>query len=175
MTTGEGGVIVTDNPTIADLTKSMSNQGRRTENGKWLEHVRLGYNYRISEVQCAMGIVQLQRIREIVRKRKHVAQVYTQKLRGIAEIEIPTVAPYANISWYVYMVRLSKKFSRAQRDHIISLMAQEGIQCSTYYQSIHLQPFYRESFGYKKGDFPISESASDRAIALPFFSNLKEK
>lgn len=175
MTTGEGGVLVTDDKNIADLAKSMSNQGRRVENGKWLEHVRLGYNYRISEMQCAMGIVQLQRIQEIVRKRKRVARLYTKKLQGIPGLELPVVESYADISWFVYVVRLSKSFSRKQRDTIIAAMARKGIQCSAYFQSIHLQPFYRVLFGYKKGDFPIAESASDRTIALPFFNNLKEQ
>ncbi len=175
MTTGEGGVLVTDDKNIADLAKSMSNQGRKVENGKWLEHVRLGYNYRISEMQCAMGIVQLKRISEIVRKRKQVAALYAKELEGIPGIQLPVVEPYADISWFVYVVRLSKDFSRAQRDRIIALLAQKGIQCSTYFQSIHLQPLYKDMFGYKKGDFPIAEGASDRSIALPFFSNLAKQ
>ena len=175
MTTGEGGVILTDDPKIEEMCRSMANQGRKVKNGKWLEHIRLGYNYRLSEIGCVLGIAQLQRVKELLKKRSRVAKMYDVKLRGVKGLELLKAAKGTTKSFFVYVVKLSKQYSRAQRSEIISRLAEQGIQCSTYFQTIHLQPFYQESFGYKRGDFPIAESVSDRTIALPFYNNLKEK
>jgi len=175
MTTGEGGIIVTNNKKIIDLCRSMHNQGREVKNGRWLNHVRLGYNYRMTEIQAVLGIAQLSRIKEILKKREKVAKLYNQKLKNIPEIQIPRIAPWAKISWFVYVIQLNKNYSRKDRDQIIKKLQKEDIQCSNYFQCIHLQPFYKKEFGYKRGDFPIAESVSDRTIALPFFGNLSEK
>ena len=175
ITTGEGGMVVTNNKNIAQLCQSMANQGRAVKNGKWLEHVRLGYNYRLSEVSCALGIVQMQRIQEILKKRKKVAGWYNEKLNGIEALEIPYVSKESQLSWFVYVVKLSDQFSSKKRDLIIKKMSERGIQCSNYFQSIHLQPFYKNSFGYKKGDYPVAENISQRTLALPFFNNLTQK
>lgn len=175
ITTGEGGIIVTDNKKIADLCRSMMNQGRKVKNGKWLEHIRLGYNYRMNETQAAMGIVQLSRIKEILKKRNKVAKMYNEKLKSIPNIKALYVAPWAKISWFIYVIQLGDKYSRKNRDEIMKKLQKAGIQCNNYFQCIHLQPFYQDLFGYKRGDFPIAESVSDRTIALPFYNNLKEK
>ncbi|MFZ2969751.1 MAG: DegT/DnrJ/EryC1/StrS family aminotransferase [Minisyncoccia bacterium] len=175
ITTGEGGMIVTDNKKIAELCRSMLNQGRKIKNGSWLDHVRLGYNYRMSDINAALGIAQLSRIEEILQKRNKVAKYYKKHLLEIQDIEIPHESSWAKISWFVYVVKLSKKYTANDRNEIIGKMRNLGIECSDYFKCIHLQPFYRESFGFKKGDFPIAESISDRTIALPFFNNLKEE
>lgn len=175
ITTGEGAVILTDNKRIADLCRSMANQGRKIKNGKWLENERIGFNYRISDINCALGIAQLSRIKEILRKRKRVAKMYNQKLKDFSEVKIPYIAPEAKISWFVYVIQLNKKYIWRERDKVIREMAKKGIQCADYFQPIHLQSFYREIFGYKVGDFPITESISQRTIALPFYNNLKEE
>jgi len=175
ITTGEGGIIVTNNKKIADLCRSAHNQGRAVKNGKWLNHIRLGYNYRMTEMQAALGIAQLSRIREILRKRENVAKIYSQKLKNIPQIHIPFVAPWAKISWFVYVIQLNNNYSRKDRDKILKKLQKQGIECSNYFQPIHLQPFYKKLFNYKKGDFPITESISDRTIALPFYSDLKER
>ncbi len=167
-TAGEGGVILTDDKEIADSCYSMRNQGRRQESNKWLEHVRLGYNYRMPEVCAAVGIVQLKRINEILAKRNKAASLYNEKLKEIKGIELPD----SSGSWFVYVIRVDKK---DERDKIIKQMVEKGIQCSNYFYPIHLQPFYKKLFGYKKGDFPISEDISQRTVALPFYSNLSEK
>jgi len=143
--------------------------------GDWLRHPRLGYNYRISDINCALGLAQLSRIKEILTKREKVADLYNQKLKSIPEIEIPYVAPNVKMSWFVYVIRLSEKYSQQDRDKIIEKMAKKGIQCGTYFQPIHLQPFYRKLYSYKSGDFPICESVAQRTIALPFHNNLKER
>lgn len=175
ITTGEGGMIVTNNKEIAELCRSMLNQGRAIKNGSWLNHVRLGYNYRMSEINAALGVAQISRIEEILKKRDYVAQLYNKYFYEIQEIEVPHEASWAKISWFVYVVRLSDKYSSNDRDKILGKMRSFGIECSDYFKCIHLQPFYQESFGYKKGDFPIAEFISDRTIALPFFNNLKEE
>ena len=174
-TAGEGGLILTGNKEIADFCCSVRNQGRKAEGSEWLEHIRLGYNYRMPEVCAAMGIAQLKRINEILKKRKKVAEIYNKKLINFPEIEIPYVIPGVKISWFVYVIRLKKKYSQKNRDKIIKEMAKKGIQCSNYFYPIHLQPFYKKTFGFKKGDFPVCEQISQRTIALPFYNNLKEK
>jgi len=172
--TGEGGVVLTNNKKIADLCRSMANQGRKLENEKWLEHIRLGYNYRMPEVCAAMGIVQISRIQEILEKREKVAKMYNKKLKDFPEVNIPYVGSDVKMSWFVYVIRLSKRYSKKDRDKIIKKMANKGIQCSDYFQPIHLQPFYIKLFDYKNGDFPICENISQRTIALPFYNNLRE-
>ena len=172
ITTGEGGMILTNNKKIANLCQSMANQGREIKNGKWLNHIRLGYNYRLDEMSSAMGIAQLKRIKEIVKKRNAVANLYAKKIKDILEIEVPFVAENCRLSWFVYVVKLSGKFAGKKRDKIIQEMAREGIQCSNYFQPIHLQPFYKKEFGYKEGNFPIAENVSKRTLALPFYNNL---
>ena len=175
ITTGEGGVVLTNSKKIYELCKSMTNQGRKVKDGKWLEHVMLGYNYRLDEMSCAMGVAQMKRIKDIIRKRKRVAELYNKKLKGIEGLEIPYIKPGNNLSWFVYVVKLAEKFSGKKRDKIIKNMAGKGIQCSNYFQTIHLQPFYRNEFGYKEGNFPVAENISKRTIALPFFNDLAEK
>jgi len=175
ITTGEGGVLVTDNIEIADLCRSMSNQGREAKNGKWLEHIRLGYNYRMSDINASLGVAQLSRIDDILRRRAIAAARYKDLLKGLPEIDLPFADNYYNKrSWFVYVITLSNKYSRQDRDSIINAMAEKDIQCASYFQCIHLQPFYRREFCYREGLFPVAESISDRTIALPFFSNIKE-
>ncbi len=175
ITTGEGGVVLTDNEDIATLSKSMRNQGRG-EGASWLQHTRLGYNYRISDINCALGISQSKRLNEIVKRRNSAAKLYNEKLKDVEEVVTPYVSSDATkISWFVYVIRLSEKFAKADRDNIIKLLGDKGIQSRNYFAPIHLQPFYREKFGYKKGDFPITDFVSDRTIALPFFTEITEE
>lgn len=175
ITTGEGGMILTNNKKVADLCQSMANQGRKVQNGKWLEHVRLGYNYRLDEMSVALGVAQLKRIREILARRKKVASLYNKKLKNIKDLQIPYQSSGISLSWFVYVVKLPEKFAGKKRDLIIKKMAQRGIQCSNYFQPIHLQPFYKKTFGYKRGMFPVAENIASRTLALPFFNNLKEE
>jgi len=175
ITTGEGGMILTNNKRIANLCKSMANQGRKLVNGKWLEHVRLGYGYRLDEISCALGIAQIERVEEILRKRIKIAQLYNKKLKVIKNLEIPYIKTGNKISWFVYVVKLSENLAGKKRNKIIKEMVKRGIQCSNYFQTIHLQPFYKKEFLYKEGNFPVAENISKRTLALPFFNNLTEK
>jgi perosamine synthetase len=174
MTTGEGGMIVSDDENIYKLCRSMRNQGRG-DDGAWLQHERLGFNYRISDINCALGIAQLERIDEILAKRERVARLYNERLKEIDELIIPHFEENKKISWFVYVVRLAERFSQENRDSVLKKLKEREIGCSNYFSPIHLQPFYRKMFGYKKKDFPVTESVSARTIALPFYNNLKEE
>jgi perosamine synthetase len=172
--TGEGGAILSDNLNLAALCRSMCNLGRGEDSG-WLEHIRLGYNYRIDEMSAALGLSQLSRIEEIIAARSRVADWYTKALRQVEEVETPFVASNVKISWFVYVIRLSKGFSRTDRDRFMSGLREAGVECRNYFVPIHLQPFYRESLGTKEGDFPITESVAARTIALPFYNRIEKK
>jgi perosamine synthetase len=172
ITTGEGGVVITDDPEIAGLSRSMRNQGRG-DGSAWLSHERLGYNYRLPEISCALGIVQLERIDEILRSRQRVADVYTRLLEGVDGVEAPHIAPETTrMSWFVYVVRLADTFSREDRDEVLQSLRRHGIGATNYFPPIHLQPFYRERFNFREGDFPITERVAERTIALPFHNNV---
>ncbi|MFC2141484.1 DegT/DnrJ/EryC1/StrS family aminotransferase [Acidobacteriota bacterium] len=174
ITTGEGGMIVTDDENIYRLCRSMRNQGR-SEDGVWLQHERVGFNYRISDINCALGIAQLERIDEILGKRAKVARLYNERLKNVEELILPHSEENKKISWFVYVIRLQDKYSREDRDRVLEKLKEKGIGCSNYFSPIHLQPFYRRLFGYKEGDFPVTEKVSERTMALPFFNNLKEE
>jgi perosamine synthetase len=171
ITTGEGGMILTDDDALADMCVSLRNQGRG-KNAGWLAHERLGYNYRLSDINCALGIVQLSRIDEIKAKRRQVAQWYREMLADDARLIVPAEPANCDLSWFVFVVRLAEGFTMTQRDRILQQMQSRNIQVSNYFPPVHLMPFIVEKFGHKAGDFPISESASERTIALPFHNHL---
>ena len=174
ITTGEGGVIATKSKRIADLCRSMRNQGRSNRGG-WLNHVRIGYNYRISDINCALGIAQIERLKSILRKRGKVANMYNERLKGFPEIEIPHIGSGVKISWFVYVIRLKNSVRRNQRDKIMVELRRRGIECNSYFSPIHLQPFYVKMFAYKRSDFPVTERISETTIALPFYNNITEE
>jgi perosamine synthetase len=172
MTTGEGGAIVTDDAKIASLCRSWRNQGRAEGSG-WLEHDLLGYNYRLSDIHCALGVAQLARLDDMLAGRARVARWYQEALRDVAEVIPPKLEePGTEISWFVYVVTLIPEFSRQHRDHLLSQLKASGIGCSSYFSPIHLQRFYREAYGFRPGNFPVTESVSERSIALPFFTRM---
>jgi len=173
ITTGEGGAVLTDDEEIAELCRSLRNQGRGASGG-WLQHERLGYNYRLSDINCALGIAQLERIAEILAKRERVAQLYNERLKVIDGVGIPDVSPEVKMSWFVYVIRLANSYIRADRDRVLQELKRRGIGCSNYFQPIHLQPLYRE-LGYKEGDSPVTEEIAAWTIALPFYNNLTEQ
>jgi len=174
ITTGEGGMIVTDDEEVARLCRSMRNQGRDT-NGGWLAHPRLGFNYRMSDINCALGLIQLGRLAEIAAERTRVYDLYRNRLAGEDRIMLQQLHPDAAANWFVFVVRLDDRYSPADRDHTLHALRERGIGCSNYFAPIHLQPFYVEKFGYKPGDFPICEALADRTIALPFHHELSSE
>ena len=174
ITTAEGGMIVTNNEKIAKLCQSMRNQGR-DENSNSLRHEILGYNYRMIEMSAALGVAQMERIDEILNKRRAVADLYTQKLKKIEGIKVPYIAPDVKMSWFVYVIRLDENiFLSGDRDRIMQKLREKGISCKSYFPPIHLEPFYVSMFGYRKGNFPIAESVANSTIALPFYNNITE-
>ncbi len=173
MTAGEGGMIVTDCPEIAGSCREMRNHGRK-ELGGWLAHETLGYNYRLSDLNCALGIAQLERLDEILDKRHKVAEMYNQRLQNFELIRLPHENKKMKRSWSVYVVRLIYSFTGENRDNILKKLQEKGIGCNCYFPPIHLQPLYLKRFTYKKGDFPITEGISERTIALPFYNDLTE-
>jgi perosamine synthetase len=174
MTTGEGGVVVTNDAELAALLRSLRNQGRGAGGG-WLAHDRLGWNYRIPDILCALGITQLERIEEFVAARQRVFDAYGERLAGIDEIvPPPPPRPHERTSWFVYVVALRAGSSRERRDAMLESLARQGIGCRNYFAPIHLQPFYRERFGLREGMFPVTESVAARTIALPFYNSLSE-
>lgn len=174
ITTGEGGAALTNDKEMAQLCRSLRNQGR-SNGGEWLEHERLGYNYRLSDISCALGIAQLERVDELLSKRERVAQLYNERLKEIEEIAIPHISPNVTKSWFVYVIKLHDGFNHEDRDKILKDLRGKGIECSNYFGPIHLQPFYRKMFGYQEGNFPVTEQIAARTIALPFYGNLAEK
>jgi perosamine synthetase len=173
ITTGEGGMILTDEDAWADTCVSLRNQGRG-KNAGWLAHERLGYNFRISDINCALGIVQLSRIDEIKAKRRQVAKWYWDMLAGDERLIVPAEPAYCDISWFVFVVRLTENFTMEQRDRILQEMRSRDIQVGNYFPPVHLMPFIANKYGYNPGDFPIAESASARTIALPFHNHLSK-
>ncbi len=173
ITTGEGGMIVTDREDIRDLCMSLRNQGRATE--AWLSHARLGYNYRMSEISAAVGATQMQRLDEILAKRRRAAEMYNRALADVDEVHLPPMAEPDTASWFVYVIRLTERFSKADRDAVIDRLRAAGIGCSNYFVPIHTQPYVAELLGTTEGDFPITERIAARTIALPFFGNLTEE
>jgi perosamine synthetase len=171
MTTGEGGMIVTNRMDWDGLFRSLRNQGRDVFDG-WLNHTRLGYNYRLDEMSAALGLVQLRRIEELLLKRARVAQWYTERLTGKELIQTPFIhRTTTRMSWFVYVVQIKPP---AQRDSVIAALARRGIPSRPYFTPIHLQPFYVQKFGYRKGDLPITENLGDVSLALPFSGIMTE-
>lgn len=172
MTTGEGGMIVTDDGEWARLCCSLRNQGRDVFDA-WLNHTRLGYNYRLDEMSAALGRVQISRVEELLVKRAQVAGWYDERLADMELIERPYLAPTTTrMSWFVYVVRVKPP---ADRDEVTHRLDKAGIPSRPYFTPIHLQPFYRGKFGYQRGDFPVTEYLGDTCLALPFSGVLKEE
>ena len=168
ITTGEGGMIVTDDDAMAALCRSMRNQGRG-EGGGWFDHVRLGYNYRLDELSAALGLAQLKRLPEILAQRRRVSALYNSRLHDLAGVRLPHISADVEMSWFVYVIRLADGIDR---DAVAAYLQACGVQCRPYFAPIHLQPFYRQLFGYRDGDFPVTEAAGRSALALPFHNRL---
>ncbi len=173
ITTGEGGMIVTEDAALAGLCRSLRNQGRDTGGG-WLAHPRMGYNYRLCDINAALGTAQLARLEEIIGQRNRVYALYRERLSDERRLAFQHVSPDAKVSWFVFVVRLSDDYSQADRDRILRAMNERGLGCSNYFAPIHLQPFYAERFGFKPGDFPNCEALAARTVALPFHHELTE-
>jgi len=172
ITTAEGGMIVTDDDALAEMMRALRNQGR-APGDTWLEHTYLGYNYRLNELSAALGRVQMTRLEELLQKRERVARWYGERLAEIAQVEVPqVVAPTTRMSWFVYVIRLSEDIDRSA---LVEQLEAGGVPTRPYFTPIHLQPYFREQFGYEQGDFPVTEDLGRRSLALPFASTFSEE
>ena len=171
LTTGEGGMVLLDSEQHKARIDSERNQGRAPDMG-WLDHDRLGFNYRLSDVACALGLAQLERLDEMLAERGRVAALYGEALAGIEGLTLPCPdAGGDRRGWFVYVVQLPR---RVERDACVEGMRSRGIDTKPYLPAIHLMSFYRERFGHREGEFPVCEDVARRSLALPFFPELSE-
>ena len=154
-----------------NLCISMRNQGRG-RGGGWLAHQRLGFNYRLSDINCALGIVQLSRLEEFIEKRANVARMYQQLLADDDRLIVPKAPANSRMSWFVFVPRLADHYTMDQRNTLLKMMLDRGIQVSNYFPPVHLQPFIAEQFGCKPGDMPVTDAICKGTFALPFHNNL---
>ncbi|MEO1129243.1 MAG: DegT/DnrJ/EryC1/StrS family aminotransferase [Planctomycetota bacterium] len=174
ITTGEGGMIVTDDDRVADACRSLRNQGR-APSGAWMSFERIGFNYRLSEIAAALGVTQARRLPEILEARQAVADRYVERFMVHPDLILPTIAEGTSMSWFVFVVRLSGDFVAEDRDRIIAGMHRHDVGAAAYFPCIHLQPAYRELFGFGDGAFPVAEHVAQRTIALPFSTVLSPR
>jgi perosamine synthetase len=171
LTTGEGGMLTTADPALKERVDSERNQGRAPDMG-WLDHDRLGFNYRLSDLACALGIAQLERLDELLAARARVAGHYLQALAGIDGLALPCPDQDGNRrSWFVFVVQLPRGVNR---DETVRALDELGIASKPYFPAIHLMSYYRERFGHREGEFPVCEDVAARSIALPFFPEMTE-
>lgn len=159
-------MVVTDDDEVAATMRSLRNQGR-DEDGTWLRHVQLGYNYRIDELSAALGVAQLERYAELRTGRDRVASAYERALAGRVWLRLPSARLGSDVDWFVYVVRVAESLDR---DRMIEALAQRGVPARPYFSPIHLQPLYRQRFGHTPGDFPVTERVASSTMALPFSS-----
>ena len=171
ITTGEGAMIVTDDDEAADLMRALRNQGR-APGDTWLQHTHLGYNYRMDELSAALGKVQMARLDEMLAQRAQVANWYAERLTEVPGVELPqVVSSTTRVSWFVYVIRFAPEIDR---DAAAVKLKENGIPCRPYFVPIHLQPYMAEKFGYREGDFPITEDLGRRGLAIPFSGVMTE-
>jgi perosamine synthetase len=172
MTTGEGGIVVSGDPAVKERIDSERNQGR-APNMDWLDHDRLGFNYRLSDIACALGIAQLERLDDLLAGRAQVAAAYREALADIEGLGLPCEdrAGQERRGWFVFVVQVPHGHDR---DTVIEGLRDRGVQSKPYLPAIHLMSFYRERFGHREGEFPVCEDVAARSIALPFFPGLSE-
>jgi dTDP-4-amino-4,6-dideoxygalactose transaminase len=171
MTTGEGGMVITDDDEAATFMRSLRNQGRAVGD-TWLAHTHLGYNYRMDEMSAALGAVQVGRLDYMLNRREHVAQMYQAALQDIPELELPATADSVDrMSWFVYVIRVRPGIDR---DRLAQDLKGVGIPARPYFIPIHLQPYMAKQFGFREGDFPVTEDLGQRGLAIPFSGVMTE-
>jgi perosamine synthetase len=171
ITTGEGGMVLTGSAAVKEQIDSERNQGRAPDMG-WLDHDRLGFNYRLSDIACALGIAQLERLDELLAGRARVAALYGEALAGIEDLDLPCPDVGGDRrGWFVYVVQLPHA---VDRDGTIEALRARGVDSKPYLPAIHLMTYYRETYGHREGEFPVCEDVGRRSVALPFFPEMTE-
>jgi perosamine synthetase len=170
LTTGEGGMVTMADPAMKERIDSERNQGRAPDMG-WLDHDRLGFNYRLTDIACALGLAQLERLDGMLAGRARVAGWYREALAGIEDLGLPCPdAGGDRRGWFVFVVQVPRD---RDRDAVIGALRRSGVQCKPYLPAIHLMSFYRERFGHREGEFPVCEDVAGRSVALPFFPEMR--
>jgi perosamine synthetase len=171
LTTGEGGMVTGSDPAIKQRVDSERNQGR-APNMDWLDHDRLGFNYRLSDIACALGIAQLERLDDLLAGRARVAELYRQALADMEDLQLPCPdRSEGRRGWFVFVVQLPRG---TDRDGVVRELASRRIPSKPYFPAVHLMSYYRETFGHREGEFPVCEDVAARSIALPFFPEMTE-
>jgi perosamine synthetase len=171
LTTGEGGMVTLGSAELKERIDSERNQGRAADMG-WLDHDRLGFNYRLSDLACAIGLAQLDRLEAMLAARARVAARYREALAGIEGLELPCEdAGRARRGWFVFVVQVPRG---RDRDAVIRGLRERGVQSKPYLPAIHLMSFYRERYGHREGEFPVCEDVAARSVALPFFPDMTD-
>lgn len=171
MTSGEGGMIVTDNAGIAEQCRSLRNQGR-DENGRWLTHIRLGFNYRLSDIHCALGLAQLERIEELLAAREAVAAEYGRGLAGCNSVRLPAEVPGSDRSWFVYVIEFP---GNSLRDRVRVRLQSGGIATQVYFPAIHRQPYFKQYQAEIPMPLSNAEGAADNCLAIPFSGRMTKR
>jgi perosamine synthetase len=181
ITTGEGGMVTTDNPHFAETLRRFRNHGissdarQRQGAGQWhYEMVLLGFNYRLPDVVCALGIQQLKRLDANLARRREIAALYTAAFSKVPGVVVPVVRPGVNPAWHLYPIRLDPGKLNVDRAQIFRALRAENIGVNVHYIPVHFHPYYRERFGYKGGEFPVAEDAYNRLISLPMFHGMTD-
>jgi perosamine synthetase len=171
LTTGEGGMVTLGDAAMKERIDCERNQGRAPDMG-WLDHDRLGFNYRLSDIACALGLAQLERLDRMLADRARVAALYREALAGSEGLQLPCADLHGNRrGWFVFVVQVPRG---VDRDHTVRALAAAGVQSKPYLPAIHLMSFYRERFGHREGEFPVCEDIAARSLALPFFPEMSE-
>lgn len=182
LTTGEGGMVSTDNPRFADVLRKFRNHGisseardRQAQGQSHYEMVLLGFNYRLTDIACALGLRQLSKLQSNLARRREIGTRYNETLCSLSAVTLPTVRDDVLPAWHLYPVRVDLDSFSADRAEIFQALRAENIGVNVHYIPVHLHPYYRDRFGYKPGDYPVAESAYERLISLPMFHGMSDR
>lgn len=178
ITTGEGGMILTDNKEFYERMRMFRHHSieKKSEKGGWYyEFDRLGHNYRITDIQCALGLSQLKKLGKFIKRRREIVQEYNRAFKNMPELILPLEQPYTKPVYHLYVVQLNLEHLKVDRKRIFEDFRKEGMGVQVHYMPLHLQPFYKKKFGYKKGDFPVAEAYYKGALTLPLYPQMSAK
>jgi perosamine synthetase len=182
LATGEGGMVTTDRADLAESLRRFRNHGissdarRRQAEGQWhYEMVLLGFNYRLTDLACALGLSQLKKLEMNLARRREIAARYTGAFRGLHGVLVPSVRPDVNPAWHLYPIRVNPLFLNTDRAQIFRALRAENIGVNVHYIPVHLHPYYRDQLGYRSGEYPVAEAAYEQLISLPMFHGMSDQ
>jgi perosamine synthetase len=180
--TGEGGMVTTNRDDLAESLRRFRNHGistdarQRLASGQWhYEMVLLGFNYRLTDLACTLGLSQLKKLEENLARRRQIAARYTAAFRNLRGVFVPSVRPHVNPAWHLYPIRVNPAHLSADRAHVFGALRAENIGVNVHYIPVHMHPYYRDRFGYKGGEYPVAEAAYEQLISLPMFHAITDQ